>query len=143
MPRSPSPKASSGRSSIGMNTRRAILGDAHVDNAIAQQTEFDAPFQQLITQSAWGSVWSRPHWSKRERSMVTIALLAALGHDQELALHLRATKRTGATADDIREAMLHVAIYAGMPRANHAVKIAKDIMAEIGATKTTRQRRRP
>jgi 4-carboxymuconolactone decarboxylase len=114
-----------------MKTRRAVLGDAHVDSAEAGKTDFDAPFQKLITETAWGAVWSRSHWTKRERSMVTIALLAALGHDEELALHVRATRHTGATRDDLREAMLHVAIYAGMPAANHAIKIVKKGLAEI------------
>ena len=117
----------------GMATRRAVLGDAHVDGAEASQTEFDAPFQALITEGAWGSVWSRPHWSKRERSMVTIALLAALGHDEELAMHVRATRNTGASEADLREAMMHVAIYAGIPAANHAIKIIKKTYAEPGA----------
>jgi len=115
-----------------METRRAVLGDAHVDGAKATQTDFDAPFQALITEGAWGAVWSRPHWSKRERSMVTIALLAALGHDEELAMHVRATRNTGATRDDLREAMMHVAIYAGVPAANHAIKIIKETFAEMG-----------
>jgi len=97
------------------------------------QTEFDAPFQALITEGAWGSVWSRPHWSKRERSMVTIALLAALGHDEELAMHVRATRNTGASEADLREAMMHVAIYAGIPAANHAIKIIKKTYAEPAA----------
>lgn len=117
----------------GMKTRRAVLGDAHVDGAEASQTEFDAPFQALITEGAWGAVWSRPHWSKRERSMVTIALLAALGHDEELAMHVRATRNTGATEEDLREAMMHVAIYAGIPAANHAIKIIKQIYSGMGA----------
>jgi len=116
----------------GMATRRAVLGDAHVDGAEASQTDFDAPFQALITEGAWGSVWSRPHWSKRERSMVTIALLAALGHDDELAMHVRATRNTGASDADLREAMMHVAIYAGIPAANHAIKIIKRTYAEMG-----------
>src|SRR5512138_3026752 len=111
--------------------RRAVLGDAYVDSAEAGKTEFDAPFQALITEGAWGSVWSRPHWSKRERSIVTIALLAALGHDEELALHVRATRNTGATVEDLREAMMHVAIYAGVPAANHAIKIVKRTYAEL------------
>ncbi len=118
----------------GMKTRRAVLGDAHVDGAEASQTEFDAPFQALITEGAWGAVWSRPHWSKRERSMVTIALLAALGHDEELAMHVRATRNTGASEEDLREAMMHVAIYAGIPAANHAIKIIKRTYAGMGAT---------
>lgn len=99
----------------GMKTRRAVLGDAHVDRAQTVTTGFDQPFQQLITEAARGTVWSGNHWTKRERSMVTIALLAALGQDEELAMHVRATANTGATEADIREALLHVAIYAGVP----------------------------
>jgi 4-carboxymuconolactone decarboxylase len=109
----------------GMKTRRKVLGDAHVDRAEAAKNPFDAPFQELITEAAWGRVWSRPHIAPRERSMITIALLAALGHDEEVAMHARATKNTGATLDDIREALLHVAIYAGVPAANKAFKIVK------------------
>lgn len=119
----------------GMETRRAVLGDAHVDRAQANRSAFDEPFQELITEAAWGHVWSRPNWTKRERSMVTIALLAALGHDEEVAMHVRATANTGATPDDIREALLHVAIYAGVPAANHAIKIAKQALADIEAGK--------
>ncbi|UXS03486.1 4-carboxymuconolactone decarboxylase [Agrobacterium tumefaciens] len=117
----------------GMKTRRSVLGDAHVDRAEAVTTPFDRPFQQLITESAWGTVWSGNHWTKRERSMVTIALLAALGQDEELAMHVRATVNTGATDEDIREALLHVAIYAGVPAANHAFKIAKLALASMRA----------
>jgi 4-carboxymuconolactone decarboxylase len=115
----------------GTATRRAVLGDAHVDRAKAGETEFDAPFQTLITEAAWGSVWSRPGWSKRERSIVTIALLAALGHHEEVAMHVRATANTGATPEDLREAMLHVAIYAGVPAANSAIKIVKQTLADM------------
>jgi len=115
----------------GMAIRRAVLGDAHVDRAEAGKTDFDAPFQALITEGAWGSVWSRPYWDKRQRSIVTIALLAALGQDEELALHVRATRNTGATMEDLREAMMHVAIYAGVPAANHAIKIIKQTYAEM------------
>ena len=115
----------------GMATRRAVLGDLHVDNAEKSKTAFDEPFQDLITESAWGHVWSRPEWTRRERSMVTIALLAALGHDEEVAMHVRATANTGATPEDLREAMLHVAIYAGVPAANHAIKIIKNTLAEM------------
>ena len=117
----------------GMAMRRAVLGDAHVDRAEAAKTEFDQPFQELITEAAWGHVWSRPNWTKRERSIVTIALLAALGHHDELAMHVRATQNTGATRDDIREAMLHVAIYAGVPAANHAIKLISQVHAEMDA----------
>jgi 4-carboxymuconolactone decarboxylase len=116
-----------------MTTRRAVLGDAHVDRAQANQTAFDEPFQELITESAWGTVWAGQKWTKRERSMVTIALLAALGHDDEVAMHVRATANTGATREDIREALMHVAIYAGVPAANHAFKIAKATYAEMDA----------
>lgn len=119
----------------GMITRRSVLGDAHVDRATANSTEIDRPFQELITEAAWGSVWSRPQWTKRERSMVTIALLAALGQDEEVAMHIRATLNTGATRDDITEALLHVAIYAGVPAANHAMKIAKQTFAEMDNAK--------
>ena len=115
----------------GMATRRAVLGDRHVDNAETGKTAFDEPFQDLITEAAWGHVWSRPQWSKRERSMVTIALLAALGHDEEVAMHVRATANTGATPEDLREAMLHVALYAGVPAANHAIKIIKNTLDEM------------
>ena len=117
----------------GMATRRAVLGDQHVDKAEQTKTAFDEPFQNLITEAAWGHVWSRPEWTRRERSMVTIALLAALGHDEEVAMHVRATVNTGATPEDLREAMLHVAIYAGVPAANHAIKIIKNTLAEMKA----------
>ncbi|MVA97075.1 4-carboxymuconolactone decarboxylase [Nitratireductor sp. CAU 1489] len=118
----------------GMATRRTVLGDAHVDGAEARKTPFDEPFQDLITEAAWGHVWSRPNWTKRERSMVTLALLAALGHYDEVAMHVRATANTGASPDDIREAMLHVAIYAGVPAANHAIKVVKQTLDEMGAS---------
>lgn len=119
----------------GMATRRAVLGDDHVDRAQSASTDFDRPFQELITEAAWGHVWSRPTWTKRERSIVTIALLAALGQDEEVAMHVRATANTGATREDICEALLHVAIYAGVPAANHAIKIAKQVLADMDAGK--------
>lgn len=120
----------------GMATRRRVLGDAHVDRAEAAKTPFDAPFQALITESAWGTVWARDTITPRERSMLTIALLAGLGNDHELAMHLRATANTGATPEDVMEALLHVAIYAGVPRANHAIKIAKETFAAMEADRT-------
>lgn len=119
----------------GMATRREVLGNSHVDRAQAACTEFDRPFQELITEAAWGHVWSRPAFTKRERSIVTIALLAALGQDDEVAMHVRATANTGATREDVREALLHVAIYAGVPAANHAIKIAKQVFEEMDAEK--------
>lgn len=121
------------RHAQGMATRRRVLGDAHVDRAEAAKTDFDAPFQDLITEAAWGHVWSRDTISARERSMLTIALLAGLGNDHELAMHVRATAHTGATPGDVLEALLHVAIYAGVPRANHAIRIAKETFAEMEA----------
>ena len=116
----------------GMATRRSVLGDTHVNSATARQTPFDADFQNFITEGAWGSVWSRPGLSKRERSLVTIALLAALGHDEELAMHVRATANTGCSPDDIKEALLHVAVYAGVPAANRAFKTAKEELGKTG-----------
>jgi 4-carboxymuconolactone decarboxylase len=112
----------------GTATRRAVLGDAHVDRAEANRTEFDAAFQDLIAESAWGRVWSGDAITPRERSMLTVALLAALGNEDELALHLRATRNTGASPADVREALLHVAIYAGVPRANTAFRLAREIL---------------
>ncbi len=119
--------------SAGMATRRRILGEAHVSRAEVSKTDFDRPFQALITEAAWGHVWSRDTISPRERSMLTIALLAGLGNDHELALHIRATANTGASRGDVLEALLHVAIYAGVPRANHAIKIAKETFAMMKA----------
>jgi 4-carboxymuconolactone decarboxylase len=116
---------------LGMKTRRAVLGDAHVDRAEANKKKFDEDFQTLITEGAWGSVWSRPGLSHRERSLVTIALLAALGHDEEVAMHVRATANTGASEDDLKEVLLHVAVYAGVPAANRAIKIVKRTFQEM------------
>ena len=127
------PAGVSNRYATGLAVRRKVLGDAHVDRAELGTTEFDRPFQQLITEAAWGSVWARPAWSKRERSIVTLALLAALGHDEEVAMHVRATANTGATREDICEAFLHVAIYAGVPAANRAIRIAKEELARMDA----------
>jgi 4-carboxymuconolactone decarboxylase len=115
----------------GMKTRRRVLGDAHVDRAEAAKTALDEPFQTLITEAAWGRVWSRDTITPRERSMLTIALLAGLGNDHELAMHIRATANTGATPADVMEALLHVAIYAGVPRANNAIRIAKETFAAM------------
>lgn len=123
----------------GEKTRRKTLGEEHVNRSRTAQTAFDAPFLDLITEAAWGHVWSRDDLSKRERSIVTIALLAALGHHEEMAMHIRATARTGASPDDIREALLHVAIYAGVPAANSAFRIAKQVLAEMEAEKAAPQ----
>jgi len=113
-----------------MKIRRRILGDKHVDTAENSKTDFDRDFQDYIVNNAWGDVWSRPGLTSRERSLITIALMTALGHDEELAMHLRATKNTGATREDIKEVLIHTAVYAGLPAANHAFKIAKEVLAE-------------
>jgi 4-carboxymuconolactone decarboxylase len=115
----------------GMATRTRVLGAEHVARAGAATTPFDARFQRLITEAAWGRVWSDGTWTPRERSMVTIALLAALGHTEELQMHVRATRNTGASEADIAEALMHVAIYAGVPAANHAIKAAKATLADM------------
>lgn len=120
----------------GMEIRRSVLGNAHVDNAERNKTDFDKDFQEYITNNAWGSVWSRPGLTKRERSLITIAILAAMGHEDELGMHIRATKNTGATHEDIKEVLLHTAVYAGVPAANSAIKIAKEIIAQEGKDKS-------
>jgi 4-carboxymuconolactone decarboxylase len=112
----------------GRRVRREVLGDAHVDRAEARTTPFDAPFQRFITETAWGSLWARPDLDRRTRSLLTIAILAALGRHEELGLHLRASANTGATPEEIAEALLHVAVYAGVPAANSAVALAKSIL---------------
>ncbi len=119
------------RFDTGMAIRRAVLGDAHVDRAEAAKSEFDLPFQTLITESAWGTVWADDGISRRERSMLTLALLAATGNFEEIPMHIRATENTGASKDDVMQALLHVAIYAGVPKANHAIKLAKATYTEM------------
>ena len=120
------------RFETGRQTRRSVLGADHVERAEAAGTAFDEPFQTFITEGVWGSVWSRPGLTRRERSLITLALLAALGMWEEVALHARATVNTGATPEDVREAMLHVAAYAGVPAANHALKVVRQAYDEIG-----------
>lgn len=123
----------SDRYATGMKVRREVLGDAHVDRAEAAKSCLDQPFQDLITESAWGTVWASDGISRRERSMLTLALLAATGNYDEIPMHIRATARTGASKRDVLEAFQHVAIYAGVPRANHALKLAKQTYAEMEA----------
>lgn len=120
------------RYEAGMKIRRRVLGDTHVDTAEASKSAFDEPFQTLITEAAWGNVWARDTLPLRERSMLTIALLAASGNFDEIAMHIRATANTGASPQDVMEALLHVAIYAGVPRANQAIKIARQTYTEMG-----------
>jgi len=124
------PSATGPRFDAGMQVRRAVLGAEYVDRVMSAQTEFDAPFQRFVTEVAWGSVWAREELDLRTRSLVTIALLAALGRWEQLEGHLRATRNTGATPEEIREALLHVAVYAGVPAANTAFALARKILAE-------------
>lgn len=121
----------SDRFTKGMTTRRAVLGDAHVDRAEANKTAFDQPFQTMITEGAWGSVWSDDSITRRERSMLTLALLAATGSFDEIPMHIRATVKTGASPEDVMQAFMHVAVYAGVPKANRAIKLAKETFAEM------------
>ena len=118
------------RYNTGMRVRREVLGDAHVDRAQARQTSFDADFQRMITEVAWGTLWARPDLDRRTRSLITIGILAALGRADELALHIRATVNTGATPSEVAEALLHVAIYAGVPAANTAFAEASEILRQ-------------
>jgi 4-carboxymuconolactone decarboxylase len=117
-----------GRFEEGLRVRRAVLGDAHVDGAMARTTELDAAFQRFITEMAWGSVWAGPELDRRTRSLVTIAILAALGRE-ELALHIGASRNTGATPQEIAAVLMHVAVYAGVPAANSAFAVAKRALA--------------
>lgn len=121
----------------GEKVRREVLGDAHVDRAQARATEFDAAFQRYITEAAWGSVWSRPQLDRRTRSLVTIALLGALGHYDELEMHVKAARNTGAEPAAIAEALLHVAVYAGVPAANQAFAAAKRALRDCESGETS------
>jgi 4-carboxymuconolactone decarboxylase len=118
------------RRDTGMRVRREVLGDAHVDRAVANTNAFTADFQDFITRYAWGELWARPGLTRPQRSMITLALLAGLGRDEELAMHVRAALRNGLTAEDIREVLLHVAVYAGVPAANRAFVIADKTIKE-------------
>lgn len=124
----------SSRFEVGKRVRSEVLGADHVARAQAQQTEIDAEFQRFITEVAWGTVWARPDLDRRTRSLVTIAILAALGRE-ELALHLRASRNLGVTPKDIGEVLLHVAIYAGIPAANSAIAMVKSILGDAASGK--------
>ena len=115
----------------GMAVRRSVLGDAHVDRSLERATEFDADFQEFITKTAWGQIWTRPGLDIRTRSMLTIAMLAALGKDGELKLHIRATRNTGVTRDEVKEILMQAAVYAGVPAGNHAMALARAVFAEM------------
>jgi 4-carboxymuconolactone decarboxylase len=121
------------RARQGMAVRREVLGDAHVDRAVAATTPFTEPFQDFITRFAWGDVWSRPGLTRAERSLVTLGVLAALQHETELAMHVKAALRNGLTPEQIREVILHVSVYAGVPVANRAFPVAQRALQEEGA----------
>ena len=114
----------------GMTVRREVLGDEHVDRAVTGTTPFTAPFQDFITRYAWGDIWSRPGLSRAERSLVTLSVLAAMQHEAELAMHVKAALRNGLTPEQIREVLLQVAVYAGVPVANRAFPVAQRAIAE-------------
>jgi 4-carboxymuconolactone decarboxylase len=114
----------------GLKTRRAVLGREHVDHALRAATDFDRDFQDLITRYAWGEIWSRPGLTRKTRSLLTVAMLTALGRTEELKLHLRAARRNGVTREQIRETLLQAAIYAGVPAAHAAFRAAAEVFAE-------------
>jgi 4-carboxymuconolactone decarboxylase len=120
------------RAREGMSVRRAVLGDDHVDRAVAGTTPFTAPFQDLITRYAWGEIWSRPGLSRAERSMITLTALAVLRQEHELAMHVRAALRNGLSPEQIQEVLLQVAVYAGVPAANRAFAVAQAVLAAEG-----------
>src|SRR5688500_13562602 len=114
----------------GMRARREVLGDEHVDRAVAGTTPFTAPFQDFITRNVWGAVWTREGLDRRTRSCITLALLTALGRENEIAMHVQAARRNGVTTDEISEVLLHTAVYAGVPAATAAYAIAQRVLAD-------------
>ena len=116
----------------GMDVRRAVLGDEHVDRAVARTTPFTADFQDLITRYAWGEIWTRSGLDRRTRSCITLTALVAGGHEHELALHVRAALRNGLTPDELKEVLLQTAVYCGVPAANSAFAIAQRVLEEEG-----------
>jgi 4-carboxymuconolactone decarboxylase len=120
------------RYDAGMKVRREVLGDEHVDRATAAATDFSRPFQEFITRSAWGEAWTREGLDRRTRSCVTLAILTALRAENEIPMHVRAAIRNGLTPDEIREVLIHTAVYAGVPAANSAVALAQTTLLELG-----------
>jgi 4-carboxymuconolactone decarboxylase len=116
----------------GMEARREVLGDEHVDDAIAKTTDFTRDFQDLITRNAWGEIWTRPGLDRRTRSAITMTALIALGHFEELAMHVRAARRNGLSDEEIKEVLLQSAVYCGVPAANRAFAIADQVLQEEG-----------
>jgi len=121
------------RYEAGMKVRREVLGDEHVDRATANATDFSRPFQEFITRSAWGEAWTREGLDRRTRSCITLAVLTALRAENEIGMHVRAALRNGLTPDEIREVLIHTAVYAGVPAANSAIAIAQKTLQEQGA----------
>ena len=117
----------------GMQVRREVLGDAHVDRAIERTTDFTAEFQNLITRLAWGEIWSRPGLDRKTRSAITLTAMVALGRDEELAMHVRAALRNGLTSDEIKEVLLHATVYCGVPAGNAAFAIAQRVLEEAAS----------
>ena len=130
---------SDSRSERGMRVRREVLGDAYVDGAAAKTTPFTASFQELITKVAWGDVWARPELDRRTRSCITLAVLTAIGNEHELALHVGAALRNGLSEREIAEVLLHTAIYAGIPAANSAFRVAEEALEEARAAAAAKE----
>jgi len=122
------------RYSDGMAVRREVLGDAHVDRAVAGTTGFTEDFQRYITENAWGAIWTRPGLDRRTRSLITLTALIARGHDEEFAMHVRAARTNGVTVEEIKETLLQSAVYCGVPDANNAFRTASRVLAELGET---------
>ncbi|MDY7099586.1 MAG: 4-carboxymuconolactone decarboxylase [Actinomycetota bacterium] len=127
----PADRTAADQHAAGMAVRRQVLGDAHVDRAEANKTAFTEPFQELITRYAWGEIWTRPGLDRKTRSCITLAMLIGGGHWDELAMHVRAAVNNGLTADEIGEVLLQSSIYCGVPAANHAFKIANEVLASL------------
>ena len=121
----------------GLETRREVLGEEHVDRAQANLSEFNAPFQELITRYAWGEIWERAGLTRRERSVITLAMLVALNREPEFRLHIRAALNNGVTIEEIREVLIHAGIYCGLPAANAAIKTAEEVIRETKARSNT------
>ena len=129
------------RHARGMEVRRAVLGDAHVDRALAGQDELDRAFQDLLTRYAWGEIWTRPGLPRATRSLVTLAMLVALNRPEELRLHVRAAVRNGVPREEIGEVLLQAAVYCGVPAANAAFRLAKQVFAELDASDDPQEER--
>lgn len=115
----------------GMAVRTAVLGKTYIERAQSRMTKFDEEFQDILTRYCWGEVWTRPGLERKTRSMLNLAMLASLGHDEEFKLHLRASRNTGVTRDEVKEVLLQVAIYAGIPAANSAFRMAREVFQEM------------